>query len=48
MPDIYSRSKTFAAIYLTLADPEPATSGLLGQVATVEAELEKTKLSLKN
>ena len=48
MPDIYRRSKTFAAKNLTLADPEPATSGLLGQVATVQAEWEKTKLSLKN
>ena len=48
MPVIYRRSKTFAAMNLTLADPEPATSGLLGQVATVQAELEKKKLSLKN
>ena len=45
-------SKSQCLIYIVeerlQADPELATSGLLGQVATVQAELEKTKLSLRN
>ena len=44
MPDIYCRSKIFAAMNFNMTDPEPATSGLLGQVATVQAELEKTEV----
>ena len=48
MPDVYHRSKTITALNLTMADPEPATSGLLDSVAKVEAELEKIKLSLRN
>ena len=46
MPDVYRRSKAFAALSLSLA--EPATLGLLGQVAMVQGELKKTKLSLRN